>query len=143
MSRSIQGSWTLVSLEYRRDDGEVLHPMGADALGWITYGADGRMAVQLMKADRPRFSTEAFTGGTPQEKLSAYDGYLAYLGTYTVDDGDRCVIHRIEGSLFPNWIGTTQKRYFEFEGSRLILRSEPLLAQGGPIVAFAIWERQG
>jgi hypothetical protein len=29
------------------------------------------MAVQIMKPDRPRFSTNDFLGGTPQEKLSA------------------------------------------------------------------------
>jgi Lipocalin-like domain len=40
------GTWKLISLEYRRTDGEEFYPMGANAVGWSTYGADGRMAVQ-------------------------------------------------------------------------------------------------
>ena len=53
------GTWKLISLEYHRSDGEVFFPMGPDAVGWITYTADGRMAVQIMKPDRLRFGSNS------------------------------------------------------------------------------------
>jgi Lipocalin-like domain len=135
------GTWKLISLEYRRSDGEVFYPMGPGAVGWITYTADGRMAVQIMKPDRPRFGTSDLLGGTAEEKRSAYEGYIAYLGAYTVDENEGFIVHYVEGSLFPNWIGTAQKRFFTVQGSRLLLKSAPFMARGGEIVAHVIWER--
>jgi hypothetical protein len=41
------GTWRLVSLEARSDDGRVDYPLGRDALGVITYDAQGHMAAQL------------------------------------------------------------------------------------------------
>jgi hypothetical protein len=135
------GTWKLISFEYRHKDGEVFCPLGANAVGWLTYGADGRMAVQIMKPDRPRFTTSDFLGGTPEEKLSAYEGYIAYLGTYTVNEAAGYVVHHVEGSLFPNWIGTEQKRSFTLNGSRLVLESAPFMARGRETVGHLIWER--
>ena len=137
----VMGTWKLISLEYRRADGEVFYPMGANAVGWISYSAEGRMAVQIMKPDRPRFSTSDFLGGTMEEKLAAYEGYIAYLGTYTVDENEGYVVHHVEGSLFPNWIGSAQKRFFTVEGDRLLLKSAPFMARGGEITAYVIWAR--
>jgi hypothetical protein len=48
---------------------------------------------------------------------------MAYCGRYEVH-GDH-VVHHIEQSLFPNWVGTSQKRFIELEGDRLTLTTDP------------------
>lgn len=52
-----------------------------DPTGLLIYGRSGRMSVQVMRADRPRFGTVDPMAGSAREKQSAYDGYLAYWGT--------------------------------------------------------------
>jgi hypothetical protein len=46
------GTWRLVSFEVRDEDGRITHPLGEDAVGFITYAPDGHMAVQFGRADR-------------------------------------------------------------------------------------------
>ena len=57
----------------------------------------------------------------PDEKSSAWSDYFGYFGTYRIDLPQKAVIHHIEGSWFPNLVGTEQVRYFQFEGKHLIL----------------------
>ncbi len=38
---SLVGTWRLVSVEFREEDGTVSYPYGRDALGYLTYTADG------------------------------------------------------------------------------------------------------
>lgn len=51
------------------------------------------------------------------------------------------MLHHVEGSLFPNWVGTAEKRFFTVEGTRLLLKSAPFMAGGGEITGYVIWER--
>lgn len=46
------GTWRLVSFEIRDEDGRVTHPLGRDAVGFITYTPDRHMSVQFGQADR-------------------------------------------------------------------------------------------
>jgi hypothetical protein len=138
-TNSFVGTWRLVSMESSGSGGEVSYPMGRDAIGYICYGEDGYMTVTITAADRAEFSTPDLWGGTAAEKLAAFDTYLSYCGTYEVRE--RSVIHRIETSLFPNWVGTQQERFFEFRGDRLILRTPPMIMDGAERVGQITWER--
>ena len=51
------------------------------------------------------------------------------------------IIHHLELSAFPNWVGTDQKRYFEFSGDRLTLKTPPLTLSGRDQVHRLIWKR--
>jgi hypothetical protein len=53
--------------------------------------------------------------------------------------GDR-VIHHVELSLFPNWVGSDQERWVELVGDRLTLTASRLLA-GKQQVPRLVWER--
>src|SRR5215831_21066908 len=46
-------------------------------------------------------------------------GSLAHFGTYTVNEADKTLIFRIEGSTYPSWDGTEQKRVFTLTGDEL------------------------
>jgi hypothetical protein len=135
------GSWELVSLENRADDGTVKKPYGDHPVGRITYTADGRMSAQVMRGERQAFVNADLFGGTPEEKAAAYDGYVAYYGTFEVDSAAGVVRHHIAGSLFPNWVGGTQVRAYALDGDRLTLRTTPIAVDGQQVTAHVVWQR--
>jgi len=53
---------------------------------------------------------------TPEHALAAYNAYVAYFGTYTVDTEKHVVTHPAEGSLSPDYTDTDQPRPFKLEG---------------------------
>jgi hypothetical protein len=66
-------------------------------------------------------------------------GFVSYAGRYSFL-GDR-VIHHVELSLFPNWVGSDQQRSVELTGDRLVLSASPLLLAGKHEVPRLVWER--
>src|SRR5215471_16373317 len=78
---------------------------------------------------------------TSEEIKSGFEGYFSYCGSYDVDVPKGFIIHHLELSAFPNWVGTDQKRYFEFSGDRLTLKTPPLTLSGRDQVHRLIWER--
>ncbi|MFH1178751.1 MAG: lipocalin-like domain-containing protein [Candidatus Bathyarchaeota archaeon] len=131
------GTWKLVSVETRREDGS-LHRKGTRT-GYIIYSADGYMSVAFMKEGRKVFAAGDIRGGTVEEKVEAIDGYVSYCGKYEVAE-DR-VIHDIEVSLFPNWVGDKQERFYRFEGDTLTLSTPLQLVGGINLSSHLVWEK--
>src|SRR6266850_4867206 len=140
---SLVGSWRLISFEERTTDGGGVIPVwGPSPAGRLTYDSGGRMSVQLMNPRRPTFASPDRLGGTVDEVREAYQGYLAYYGTYSVDLTAGAVIHHVEGALYPNDIGTDLRRSFQLNGRRLRLSTTPIL-RGGRTSTFDLnWERE-
>jgi hypothetical protein len=134
------GHWTMVSLA-AVNGSDIEYPMGQDIEGVITYEPTDHMAVQIMKHDRPRFVSGDMDRGTLAELSAAVAGYTAYFGTYSVDESAAVVTHYVKGSLFPNWVGTEQRREVVLEGDRLTLTSEPILFEGKTRVFRVVWKR--
>ncbi len=65
--------------------------------------------------------------------------FVAYAGRYTAD-GDH-VVHHVELSLFPDWVGTDQHRFAELSEHTLTLSARPLLLAGKQQVPRLIWQR--
>ena len=141
-SALLVGHWTLVSFEVVKGD-EIEYPWGRDVSGVLTYTEAGHMDVQIMQGDRPRFASDDVAGGTFAEMSAALVGYSAYFGTYSVDESAGVVIHRVTGSLFPNWVGTEQRREIDLRGDRLTLSSPPILYKGEMRSFRVVWKRQG
>ncbi|MCP4108951.1 MAG: lipocalin-like domain-containing protein [Desulfobacteraceae bacterium] len=133
------GVWKLISCEFRNSDGHVSYPYGKGATGYIMYNEGGYMSVAIMNADRPGFDAGDLFRGTDEEKVAAASTYLSYCGRYDILENK--VIHHIEVSLFPNWVGTDQVRNFEFDGDRLTLSTDPFLAHGLQQSGHLIWKR--
>ena len=100
------GAWQLISWENHAADGRVTYPMGTDAVGYLTYTADGRCSVMISRAGRAVFSGNDLLSATVEEKARAVEGFVAYAGRYTFH-GDR-VVHHVELSLFPTGSGATR-----------------------------------
>ena len=136
-SEDFIGTWRLASVETRKED-DSLHRRGSRT-GYIIYSADGYMSVAFMKKGRTEFASGDIRGGTVDEKVEALNGYISYSGRYQVEE--KSVFHHIEVSLFPNWIGDKQERFYKFEGDTLIL-STPLQLVGGMMLSsHLVWER--
>jgi hypothetical protein len=92
---------------------------GANPKGIIYYGAHGEMAVQIAP-DIKR--TRAGAEMTAEEARTALKDYIAYFGTYTVDEQAGTVTHHRLDSIQPGDSGDLIRRY-EFVGDRLVLRA--------------------
>jgi len=133
------GTWRLVSWENRATDGTRSYPMGPDALGILIYTGDGHFSSTLVRADRAEFASGDLLGGTDEERASAAVGYLGYCGRYTLQ-GDQ-VINHVELSLFPNWVGTDQRRRIELSDGQLTLLAGPMLLNGEQQTAHVTYKR--
>ena len=133
------GTWQLITCEYRSTDNEVFYPYGEDAIGYLTYTMDGYMSATIMRANRPKLTTEDITKVSSEELAMVVKTYLSYCGQYEIQDNQ--VIHHIQASLFPNWLGIAQKRFFNFKDNQLFLTSSSFLMRGKQQVAHMIWER--
>jgi hypothetical protein len=133
------GTWRLISWENRGPAGERGYPLGPEAVGFITYTADGYIFAQIMAAERDSLATQNPFGGTDAEAAAAARSHMSYCGTYEVRNGE--VIHRVTVSGFPNWVGGEQLRFYEFDDEKLILSAPPFQTRKGEITSFLIWER--
>ena len=124
MKSRFVGAWKLISIEQRNAKGEVVPPQAPGRptpVGYIIYDSAGYVAVGLMPAGRAKY---AAAQPTAEEALAAMTGYAAYFGTFTINEAEGYVIHRLQGSLNPA-MATDQKRFFELSGNRLTLKPPP------------------
>ena len=117
------GTWWLVSWELRDAEGRVTYPWGRDPVGFITYTADGRMAVQFGRSDRAQLHVADWLAASDAEIVAAARGYFAYCGTYECRDDT--VVHRLDFCLMPNWIGGEQVRQVALSGDTVTLFTPP------------------
>jgi hypothetical protein len=134
------GSWKLISFTIKDSSGETAYPFGKDAQGRLIYEPEGRMAVQLMNPSRLVLTSDDPLATSEAEVRAAFGGYTAYYGTYSVIPEEQTIVHHLEAALLPNWVGTVQRRHFEFDGKVLTLRG-PLLLGGVQGVVTLVWER--
>ncbi len=124
------GAWRLVSMEAKDANGNMTPLLGKIDHGILTYTADGYMCVALMNPDRPHSASSTFFDTTDGERAAMAQGYVSYAGRYEITDGK--ILHHVEISMFPNWVGDTQERGYTLDGNRLTL-----VAPGVTLV----WER--
>jgi hypothetical protein len=102
-ARGLIGTWRLVEFADLDKDGKWQYWYGEHPRGYFVYDATGHVHIQIMKVPPlARFPEANFDDGklpSPEHALTAYNNYLAYFGTYTVDAKKHVVTHHVEGSL--------------------------------------------
>jgi hypothetical protein len=142
LREALVGAWELVSYtEQNHPDGPVTYPHGPDALGLIMYTPDGYMSAQIMTRGRPAYDRPVPDGGTVGQSAAAAKGYLAYSGTYTVDESTGDIRHEVLVSLLPNWLGHTQLRHSQLNDDQLTLSAEAVLTSGTTVLSTLLWMR--
>ena len=114
VANKLLGAWRYVGTRINGGNWD----RGAHPKGMIYYGPHGEMAVQIAP-DVKR--TRAGAAMTPQEAFTAVKDYIAYFGTYTVDEAAGTVTHHRHDSLQPGDGGDLVRRY-ELNGDCLVLR---------------------
>ena len=132
------GTWTLLSWEQKKSDGTKIQHYGASPTGIAFFDAGGRYIIAVMRSDRAKYATNALWQGTAEENKETVDGTITYFGTYSASEADDSITIHVEGSSFPNWNGTDQKRFVTITGDRLTLTVRP---PSGDIVDV-IWKRE-
>jgi hypothetical protein len=141
------GVWKLVTCESKnKTSGEVRYPFGRNPVGRITYDQAGRMSALLMNPGRrpvggspTRGSTAIVAEASCEEIREMVTGFTAYLGTFEIDESARTVIHHVQASLIPSWVGKDLRRTYEFTGaSQLVLTAASDLG-----TTRLVWQRDG
>ncbi|MGI6747956.1 MAG: lipocalin-like domain-containing protein [Anaerovoracaceae bacterium] len=127
MSESVRekliGAWKLVeySINDKRNPGQRFYPLGKDATGIIMYTPNGYMSAQLMAQGRPVYANGHIHTGSIEEMAAAAKGYMAYSGKFELNEETNTLIHHMEVSMNPTWLGQAQERYYKLEGDTLTI----------------------
>jgi catechol 1,2-dioxygenase len=114
------GTWELVSVETRSEDGSWIQgttALSGTPVGILMYDNKGNMAVQITATPR---STE-----NPPDSPSIVNGYSAYYGKYEVDAEDGTVTHHRQNHINPTLGHLSVVRFFLFHGDTLTLTVAP------------------
>lgn len=142
LAERLVGTWVLEAYETRDAEGGAGAPFGPEATGLLIYGADGRMAVQVMDPRRPRWTRGAPEPEWLAQRAAAADGYIAYAGRFEVEAGDPpTVVHHVEVSLVPNWVGREQRRALALDGDCLRLTAPAERVAGRDATPVLTWRR--
>jgi hypothetical protein len=125
LQEQLVGTWTLVSWEQKKRDGSKVQRFGANPTGIAFFDAGGRYIISVMRTGRAGYASNALWQGTAEENKATADGTQTYFGTYSTNEADRSIAIHIEGSSFPNWNGTDQKRFVAITGEQLTLTIRP------------------
>jgi hypothetical protein len=117
-AQSVEGRWKLTTAEDVRADGTVArYPWGTNPVGSIVVEG-GYCYIQIMSGDVP-----TFTGGKPigeQMTAALLSTYIAYSGACTIDQAEGSVTLKVDSAWRPDYVGTSQKRFFKFDNGKLI-----------------------
>ena len=119
LQEQLVGTWKLISAEdVDPNTGKwVPYTFGNPPSGYFIYDATGHASIQIMTTPPVTIATP--DSPTPAEALEIFNGYIAYYGTYTVDDVNITVL--VEGAWDPSQVGTNQARPYELTGDTLII----------------------
>jgi pimeloyl-ACP methyl ester carboxylesterase len=98
VQKQLIGTWKIIAFEDRKDEhdpnSEWTYPYGKNPKGYFVYDNTGHVMMQIMKTPpSPPFASGDDEKPTAEEMKTAFTGYGAYFGTYTVDAAKNVVIH--------------------------------------------------
>ena len=123
VAQRIVGTWQLMTRTVTRADGTVVVDpvLGEKPAGRLVYDASGAMMLQMMRSGR-KDAISPPSAAQDKTNPRVILGYDSYFGRYTVDEKAGTLTHHVEGSLFPEDLGSDWVRPFTLEGDRLTLR---------------------
>jgi hypothetical protein len=122
LDHRLHGTWALRAFDFIDAEGAVFQPLGPEPLGGLVISPDGHVSFQFFAANRRQFATEDLFGGTDEEWAWAARGAVVFGGPCRTEGG--ALIVDVTYSLYPNWIGGTQRRLYRVEGDRLMLGTD-------------------
>jgi hypothetical protein len=139
-SADLVGTWRLRAWRAETEDGSVVRPFGEHPLGYVVYTPDGHMITTISMAKREPIGGDIMVAPT-EAQAAAFGSFMAYSGSFEVDGAD--IVHRVEMSLYPDWVGTEQRRHavLDERGAILTLSTDPISVAGVTMRHRLEWER--
>jgi hypothetical protein len=137
LKEQIVGSWTLVQATDTHADGTKSNPWGANPKGAYMFSVDGRFTQMLFHTDLPKIDNRM--GGTPDQNKAIAQGLVAMYGSYTVDEANKTVVVKFEGSSFAKFVGTEGKRIITSIDGNEFRSMNPATSTGTK--AESVWKR--
>ena len=132
------GVWRLVDFyALSEGDDERTQLLGDDPSGDAVFEPSGRMMAMVTAGNR-------MTGRSVPEMAELFLSMAAYSGKWSIDDQKFTTV--VDVAWDPSWVGTSQIRYYTFDGKILTLRTDPLelaALPGRKAIVYARWEREG
>jgi hypothetical protein len=135
LREQLVGSWTMVSIDMTLPDGTKRQLFGPDPKGIAIYTSEGTFALIQMRADLPKLASSNRATATPDEAKAIIAGSIAYFGRYSVDEASKIVTVDLQGSTFPNQVGSTSdnKRIVSSLTASELKLTNPASASGATI----------
>jgi hypothetical protein len=111
------GTWKFVSTTGERKDGTKYDLFGPAPNRVTIFNPDDHFALMNARPDRPKYAGGNRMEGSPEEFRATVRGSIAYFGKYSFDEPNSAFALHIDGSTFPDYEGTGQKRPFEIIGN--------------------------
>jgi hypothetical protein len=108
-AKDLVGTWTIVSSKTDQG-GRTSDIFGPNGKGLAIFESNGRYSIVNVNPDVPKFASNNRAQGTAAENKAAVEASIAHFGTYSYDAANKVINFKIEGSTYPNWTSTDQKR---------------------------------
>jgi len=142
MDKNLIGTWGLKQFSLASEqESDIIYPFGKAPEGQLIYTQDGFMSVALYCSNRTPFSSDDILSGTPKEFELAMQTYSTYAGRIVIKEPGK-LLHVIEHSLFPNWVGHSEEREYIVEDDTLTLKTPPFFIAGAERIGTVVFERQ-
>jgi hypothetical protein len=138
LKEQLVGTWTIVSTDQTAPDGKKHQLFGPSPKGTLVLDPSGQYVQIIVRPGRDKFKANSRLGGTPEENTAAVHGTTATFGTWSVDEGSKTLIVRIEGGMYPNQDGSESKRSVSVTGDELKI-TNPSTASG--MTSDNVWKR--
>lgn len=139
ISSLVTGTWRLVSYQEKLSNGETVNPYGDTPQGMAIFEPGGYISVQIMKIPRVSFPA-GYERATAEQVKAVHEAYLAYYGTWAVDETHSAVVENIKASNQPYLNNQMTTQRYDFEGKRLSLRTV-FSDRGGEHSVLFVWEK--
>ena len=107
-AKDLVGTWKNSKNVNTGADGKTVDVFGPHGSGMAIFSADGHFVIVNVNPDTPKFAAKARDKGTTDENKAAVAGGIGLFGTYSVVN--KQISLKVDGSTYPNWSGTEQKR---------------------------------
>ena len=139
------GTWRLFSREDHTLGGEnrIDPVLGPDPVAILTYDTGGNFAAQFMRRDRSTVTPTAPTAPAAPgaNNSTAVNGYDAYFGLYTVDEGSGTVTQTLQGAISAGDVGKVVTREMRVIDGKLTIQLQTTNASGEPVIRTLRWAR--
>jgi hypothetical protein len=135
------GTWELESFTEIVEDGSFIEPMGSNPRGFLLYTTEGMVSAQLTGSDHGQAAGQSEKSNENNGSPSKLAPYIAYCGSFSVDDKLHQVVHIPLVAYDRQLVGQRMHRKFEFDADRLTLRTLAGESGANVLEARLVWRR--